>query len=217
MSKYTHLRERIAIVKEKQKLRDEASREASIAHGHWELNPDVTTLKARDETYATFQRAIAEYDRALDRMHDAVSAEDLIELLEAQLLLVAPFVVPSQDTRPWCWRRPGNELCEGPFDTRKAAIHDARHGHAEEGLIEVGRCTPVLDAYPMIDAGVVCDMLNDNFCDMGLEGATAVVESVDEADEALRVWADKYLKVEGYEWVIADEEDVHPAFRKTSH
>jgi hypothetical protein len=145
------------------------------------------------------------------------AAHSMLELLGVPPLPVALSEESPRDTRPWCWRRPGNEFCEGPFDTREAAIHDARHGHAEEGLIEVGRCTPVLDAYPMIDAGSLCDMLNDNFCDMGLEGATAIVENVDEADEALRAWADKYLKVEGYEWVIADEEDVHPAFRKTSH
>ena len=116
----------------------------------------------------------------------------------------------TSDTRPWCWRLPRSETVAGPFETRDAAIHDARHGHAEEGLIVVGRCTPVLDAYPMIDAESICDTLNANFCDIGLEDATAFVENVEDADEALRAWADKYLKVEGYEWVIADEEDVHP-------
>lgn len=114
----------------------------------------------------------------------------------------------TTDTRPWCWRRPGAEYCEGPFETREAALHDARHAHAEEGLIEVGRCTPVLDAYPLVDAESVCDLLNDSFCNEGLEGVTAVIENVEEADAALRAWRDKYVTLEGYEWVITDEEEV---------
>lgn len=116
----------------------------------------------------------------------------------------------TNDTRPWCWRRPGAETVEGPFDTRETAIHDARDGHAEEGLIEVGRCTPPLDAVGTVTAEDIGDMLDERFADLGLD-VSAFVENVEEADEALRAWVTKYVTTDGsYEWVIADEEDVHP-------
>lgn len=90
MSKYYYLRKLIAIVEEKQKLRDEASQEASIAHNHWDQYPDATTLAARDTTYEAFQEAIRKHDRAVDTMRRWVDVEDLVELLDAHAALNTP-------------------------------------------------------------------------------------------------------------------------------
>ena len=113
------------------------------------------------------------------------------------------------DTREWCWRRPSSETCQGPYATREEAIHDARHGWCEEGPIEVGRCTPPMNALDTPDADDMRERVNDILCDEGLDSHAIIIDEP-AADAALREWFLRYVDVDGMQWIARDEETVWP-------
>lgn len=147
-------------------------------------------------------------------------ADDILELSAEQIeaydakverdhaAAVAPKPEP-EDAREWCWRRPSSEACQGPYATREEAIHDARHGWCEEGPIEVGRCTPPMDALDTPDADDMRERVNDILCDEGLDAHATILDEP-AADAALREWFLRYVEVDGMQWIARDEETVWP-------
>ena len=125
-------------------------------------------------------------------------------LAEAQSALdwdEEPLPPPSPvDTRPWCWRKPSSETCQGPFPTREEAIHDARHGWACTEQIEVGRCTPPVLG---LDIATLMEQAGEYLCD---DGWDVTVLSREGAEDALDEWCERYLYAKGEPWAIEDAE-----------
>lgn len=146
-------------------------------------------------------------DAILDLSAEQIEAYDA-KVEREHAAAVAPKPEP-EDAREWCWRRPSSEACQGPYATREEAIHDARHGWCEEGPIEVGRCTPPMDALDTPDADDMREHVNDILCDEGLDAHATILDEP-AADAALREWFLRYVEVDGMQWIARDEETVWP-------
>jgi len=110
------------------------------------------------------------------------------------------------------WMPPHSEAAQGPFDSKEAAIEDAKDYYDGEATIYVGTCkyADPLDYLPDVES--LLEQMDENAFDNDFAwydngDIFYCTETSKKAEEGLRRWAKKYLRAEKI-WTLVEIEKV---------